>query len=79
MWLYAVQLTIILFLFVLLQKVKEFLDMLLLRRSDVNIIPYSTAVKFLLARKLDVKRAVDLYISHQVTVNFMYLNLTFNF
>ena len=64
-----------LFNFILLyiwQATKEFLEEIGLRYSDPDNEPLSwaTAVKFLMARKFDVHRAVELFMSHEVCIVF---------
>ncbi|ELU07177.1 hypothetical protein CAPTEDRAFT_228741 [Capitella teleta] len=51
------------------QCTKDFIERVTELRNEPTEepVPWSTAVKFLMARKFDVKRAIDLYLSHQKT------------
>ncbi len=51
-----------------LQAIKQFLEEVNCQRKDTTAgpIPWNTAVKFLMARKFDVKRAIDLFKAHEV-------------
>jgi len=53
------------------QATKEFLEEIGLHYSDPDNEPLSwaTAVKFLMARKFDVRRAVELFMSHEVGID----------
>ena len=52
--------------FCLFQATKIFIEELNRQDSNNGPVAWSTAVKFLCARKFDVRRALDLYVSHQV-------------
>ncbi len=58
--------------FVSLQAIKQFLEEVNCQRKDTTAgpIPWNTAVKFLMARKFDVKRAIDLFKAHEVRQTF---------
>ena len=55
-----------LYVFCLFQATKIFIEELNRQDSNNGPVAWSTAVKFLCARKFDVRRALDLYVSHQV-------------
>ena len=51
----------------ILQASKEFLDIVNQENGEgEDLVHFKTAVKFLMARKFDVGRALDLYNAHQV-------------
>lgn len=53
------------------QATKEFIEVINERRSQRNAGPlaWNTAVKFLMARKFDIRRALALYEQHEITRN----------
>ncbi len=53
-----------------LQAAKQFLELVNQRRKDQHASPvaWNSAIRFLMARKFDVRRAVELYYSHEVGV-----------
>ncbi|XP_064618737.1 tyrosine-protein phosphatase non-receptor type 9-like isoform X2 [Lineus longissimus] len=49
------------------QATKKFLEDVTRQHPELGPIPWTTGVKFLMARKFDVKRAIELYHAHQDT------------
>ncbi len=50
------------------QAAKQFLEVVNQQRKDEHASPvaWNSAIRFLMARKFDVRRAVELYYSHEV-------------
>lgn len=53
------------------QKVSAFQDRVnkQWRKDGKDSLPWNMAVKFLMARKFDCQRALELYLNHEVRVN----------
>lgn len=62
-----------------LQEVKGFLEYVnkIREREKAEPLTWNTAVKFLMARKFDKKRAIDLYINHEVRLGVFKLSCCF--